>query len=60
MEGIIIDRELQQMLNTENLWLNVIITHPKFISTSPFILLIFNIYYSIFSIFLPPIWQQYS
>ena len=36
VEGITIDWGLQQTLNTENPWLNVIITHSKFIA-SPFI-----------------------
>ena len=31
--GVNIDQCLQQMLNTENLWLNVIITHSKFIAS---------------------------
>ena len=43
--GINIDRGAQQTLNTENLCLNVIITHSKFIS-SPFICL--------FSTIIPP------
>ena len=29
VEGINIDRGLQQTLNTKNLWLNVIITHSE-------------------------------
>ena len=32
-EGININRGPQQMLNTEKPWLNVIITHSKFISS---------------------------
>ena len=38
VEGLNIDKGLQQTLITENLWLNVIITHSKFIYT-PFIYL---------------------
>ena len=38
VEGINIDGGSQQTLHTENLWLNVIITHSKFIA-SPFICL---------------------
>ena len=33
-EAININRGLQQTFNTENPWLNVIITHSKFISSS--------------------------
>ena len=32
--SILIGEATQQMLNTENLWMNVIIAHSKFISSS--------------------------
>ena len=48
MQGINIDRGPQQTLNTENTWLNVIITHSKFIS-SPFI----SLFSTIIPIFSP-------
>ena len=54
-EGINIDRGLQQMLNTENPWLNVIITHSKFIS-SPFI----SLFSTIIPIFLPSFLLLYT
>ena len=48
-EGINIDRGPQPMLNTENLLLNVIITHCKFIS-SPFT----SLFLTVFQYFLNP------
>ena len=54
-EGINIDRGPQQTLNTENLWLNDIIIHSKFI-LSPFI----SLFSTIIPIFSPSFSHLYK